>query len=120
MTSDFREEAERLLKEIDSAFDVLPSQTIELPPGSPLAPSGDLLRVGRTPAVRLRDPEQCQTCRRKTRAVVIDSRLRGGGYRRRLIQCRDCGTTWATFESLIDPKAIVQSLPEWARGEYLE
>jgi transcriptional regulator NrdR family protein len=69
--------------------------------------------------MRLRNPRSCPKCCKQRSSRVIDSRARKGGYRRRLHLC-ECGETWATFESLVDPKAIIRALPEWAREQYTE
>jgi transcriptional regulator NrdR family protein len=59
--------------------------------------------------VKLRDPEQCPSCKCR-RYRVIDSRRRGseriGYYRRRVHRCRECGHKWQAFLNTINPKHV--------------
>jgi len=53
--------------------------------------------------VKLRDPDKCP---RGHRGKVVDSRKRKSGFRRRLHHCEECGLTWASFQTIIDPRRL--------------
>jgi predicted Zn finger-like uncharacterized protein len=60
--------------------------------------------------MKLRDPEQCPSCKAVKRFRVVDSRRRGsdkmGYYRRRVHRCRECGHKWHAYLNSINPKHV--------------
>jgi hypothetical protein len=59
--------------------------------------------------MKLRDPEHCP---KGHRGIVIDSRRRRQGFRRRLHFCSRCQVTWESFQTLIDPRHVYLSRRE--------
>jgi uncharacterized Zn finger protein len=69
--------------------------------------------------MKLRDPETCPHCKAVQRYRIIESRRRVG-YRRRVYCCRECGTRWPAFVTLIDPRRAWEAMRDYERSLYSE
>jgi uncharacterized Zn finger protein len=70
--------------------------------------------------MRLKDPDTCPSCGAVGRFRVIESRRRRAGYRRRVHRCRECGTRWPAFVTMIDPRRAWEAMSDYERRLYAE